>query len=129
MNLPFRLMKPMENVIPCNGDFDVCCQVECGRRKIDFISRLLRSNSKVSNDSNQANFGEFPWMLGILQDKVFKCGASLIHPQVAVTAAHCVSSSKKYIIRAGEWNWETKNEPLPHEDQITRNVNTSHSSF
>ncbi|KRT79650.1 Trypsin, partial [Oryctes borbonicus] len=123
--MDIRLMKPVHNSITCTGDFDVCCQIECGRQNTGIISGILRSNSSHSNetiDKDRAYFGEFPWMLGILQSNVYKCGASLIHPQVAVTAAHCVSPSMKYVVRAGEWNWETKNEPLPHEDQFSKKV-------
>jgi hypothetical protein len=55
---------------------------------------------RIFSDDNFTQFGEFPWMLALLrveetdgsgsQVNVFQCGASLIHPQVAVTAAHCV---------------------------------------
>lgn len=49
----------------------------------------------IGDVNNEAQFGEFPWMVAILKmDSVQNhtlCGASLIHPQVVLTAFHCVS--------------------------------------
>lgn len=73
---------------------------------------------------DETEFGEFPWMLGILQKKAYKCGASLIHPQVAITAAHCVDKPGPYKIRAGEWNWKSSDELLSHQDRMTSKVSS-----
>lgn len=77
---------------------------------------------RILGANNEAEYAEFPWMLGILHNKAYRCGASLIHPQVAITAAHCVSTDAKYKIRAGEWNWLTQTEPLSHQDRMTGKV-------
>ncbi|XP_066247173.1 phenoloxidase-activating factor 2-like [Euwallacea similis] len=95
----------------CSGYLDVCCKVECGMHK------ERNTKEKILGDADTADFAEFPWMLGILKGLSYKCGASLIHPKVALTAAHCVSSPGKYTVRAGEWNWEHTYEPLPHQDR------------
>ncbi|XP_018319978.1 phenoloxidase-activating factor 2-like [Agrilus planipennis] len=121
------LKESPENGTSCSGDFDVCCKLECGRSNRDLRFRSIRKQNKrldfrILGDNNDAEFGEFPWMLGILEQRVYRCGASLIHPQVALTAAHCVSPNKKYKIRAGEWNWESQSEPLPHQDRWSAKI-------
>lgn len=74
----------------CTGFYDVCCPVGCGRNYLgsyatDDLKQLL--DPRILN-GNDADFAEFPWMLAILQDKVYKCGASLIHPQVCISLIH-----------------------------------------
>lgn len=82
---------------------------------------------------NEAQFGEFPWMVALLREEaiegnpktllVYQCGGSLIHPQVVLTAAHCVSDKqKRYKIRAGEWDTQTKNEVYPHQDRDVSSI-------
>lgn len=46
----------------------------------------------------------------------------MIHPSVALTAAHCVEDGGPFKVRAGEYNWEKYNEPLPHQDRMTAKV-------
>ncbi|CAH1992408.1 unnamed protein product [Acanthoscelides obtectus] len=114
----------------CTGDYDVCCQVECGKRRI--VRNGVLTNrmggyvdffaTRILGDNNEAEFAEFPWMLGLLEDKTYRCGASLIHPQVALTAAHCVMGDGPFIIRAGEWNWESREEPLPYQNQQAKEI-------
>jgi hypothetical protein len=67
----------------------------CGIRGGSLDTTVVR----ILTDNNPTQFSEFPWMLALLREDTesgsmqyrFQCGASLIHPQVAVTAAHCVS--------------------------------------
>lgn len=106
---------------PCTGDFDVCCLVECGRTNIK-KQNLSPLTLRILGDAHEAEFGEFPWMLGILRNQAYQCGASLIHPQVALTAAHCVFSPGNYKIRAGEWNWEETNEAIGHQDRFIKKI-------
>ncbi|KAJ8940412.1 hypothetical protein NQ318_009341, partial [Aromia moschata] len=58
--------------ILCVGDFDVCCHVDC-----DIVNRQSFPNeffgvSRILGQNNEANFAEFPWMLGILEDRIYR---------------------------------------------------------
>ncbi|XP_044767158.1 phenoloxidase-activating factor 2-like [Coccinella septempunctata] len=121
----------------CEDKFDVCCRVECGRRRpsnyaadiyglgnYDLYERSAFSKifqPRILGYQNEAEFGEFPWMLGILRNGAFQCGGSLIHPRVALTVAHCVYGKVgSFKIRAGEWDWQAENEDPPHQDRYVK---------
>jgi secreted trypsin-like serine protease len=63
---------------------------------------------RIFGEDKFTQFGEFPWMLALLNGEEaeggdtrgtqFHCGASLIHPQVALTAAHCVSRYLMHVL-------------------------------
>ncbi|XP_066991667.1 phenoloxidase-activating factor 2 [Anabrus simplex] len=128
---------------PCESYLDVCCQApikdpveppppvrngNCGARHPEGVGFRI-----TGDNDNESQFGEFPWMVAILREEtlgdnpeklnVYKCGGSLIHQQMVLTAAHCVYAAQDGLkIRAGEWDTQTKNEVLPHQDRNVINV-------
>ncbi|XP_054259688.1 phenoloxidase-activating factor 2-like isoform X2 [Macrosteles quadrilineatus] len=87
---------------------------------------------KITGDTNnEANYGEFPWMVAIIRRdrviaditlKVMECGGSIIHPRVILTGAHCVKGKKDLYIRAGEWDTQTEKEEYPTQDRDVKQV-------
>lgn len=45
-----------------------------------------------------------------ISKQVYLCAASLIAPNLALTAAHCVKQKEQYFVRAGEWDTNTDKE-------------------
>ncbi|KAI9585411.1 phenoloxidase-activating factor 2-like [Glossina fuscipes] len=85
------------------------------------------------SSSNEAEFGEFPWMVAILSaegindnDKIYlyACGGSLVGSNIVLTAANCVVNheAQKLMVRAGEWDTQSTNEILPHVDKQVKEI-------
>lgn len=120
---------------PCPNYLDVCCYDPMKSSETPTVSydekRTICGHWNSAGvgfritgySNNEAQFGEFPWMVAILkleanQSKTYLCGGSLIHPQVVLTAVHCVHGKdpNDLVIRAGEWDSQTENELLPLQD-------------
>ncbi|XP_050319517.1 phenoloxidase-activating factor 2-like [Bactrocera neohumeralis] len=108
---------------------DVPQRNTCGYRNFNGVSFKI-----TDAKNNEAEFAEFPWMVAIYANtgnqKVFKCGGSIIAPNVILTAAHCLSDKQTapLMVRAGEWDLETTQEPLMHQDARVSEI-IVHESF
>ncbi|XP_066150574.1 phenoloxidase-activating factor 2-like [Euwallacea fornicatus] len=101
--------------------------VQCGIRNPTGIDFTI-----TGNNNNEAEYGEFPWIVAILRrnfipranESLAICGGSLIALNVVLTGAHCVVDldTSQYMVRAGEWDTQTTNERLPHQERNVQQV-------
>ncbi|XP_076054682.1 phenoloxidase-activating factor 2-like [Oratosquilla oratoria] len=125
----------------CPNFLDVCCrkpltstpkpetiyEPRCGQRNEHGVHARIQG----FNDT-QTQFGEFPWMTAVLRTEqvvdeeinLYVCGGSLIHPEIVLTAAHCVSNknAENLKIRLGEWDTTEEYELFPHHDRYVKQV-------
>ncbi|KAH8295237.1 hypothetical protein KR018_009014 [Drosophila ironensis] len=99
----------------------------CGVRNVGGLDFTLSGATQ-----NEAGFGEFPWTVALLHSRnlSYFCAGSLIHPQVILTAVHCVQthSPESFIVRAGEWDSQTTKERLPYQERPVKSI-IKHSQF
>lgn len=103
----FLLDQRMEHPTFCNGPFDVCCNIG----KIKPKQKKTRDSSVGSTNPQKCGYQEedvLSWAASMLfqrPDKVFpptyKCGASIIHKDAVLTAAHCLEEEGYYFIKTG----------------------------
>ncbi|MPC18133.1 Tryptase-2 [Portunus trituberculatus] len=102
---------------------------ECGVR-YHSPKDMARVSTGYIGDKGFTSFGEYPWHVALLVRERhhrlpfvrqlttyrYHCGATLIHPVLLLTAAHCVKGIKRNRLKAhlGEWNlYSTSGELFP----------------
>lgn len=98
---------------------------KCGIRHKEGLSFRI-TNAR----DHESEFGEFPWMVALFEEtevlgvrtNVYKCGGSLIHPRVVLTATHCVNKKRSLTARAGEWDTQTPDESISHQDRKVQEI-------
>uniref|UniRef100_W8BCT1 Phenoloxidase-activating factor 2 n=1 Tax=Ceratitis capitata TaxID=7213 RepID=W8BCT1_CERCA len=101
----------------------------CGYRNLNGIGFQITGDKE-----GESEFGEFPWMVAIFREEmiggvlmnVYECGGSVLAPNVVLTTAHCVIKAQilvyRLIARAGEWDMQSTQEVLPHQDALVKEV-------
>ncbi|KAJ6642234.1 Phenoloxidase-activating factor 2 [Pseudolycoriella hygida] len=112
-----------------NLDYSDKWSRKCGIRNTNLLRPRISGNDQTGTE-------EFPWMIMVLKKPPktkfydYVCGGSLIHTSAVLTAAHCIASFRpSYLyVRAGEWDLEKDEEPLPHQDRGVKSV-VIHNKF
>ncbi|CAB3260989.1 unnamed protein product [Arctia plantaginis] len=114
---------------PCSHFSEICCPTHhilqkqkpqpdsskvkgCGYRNLEGFGRAFAGT--------ETKFGEFPWIVAVLDSNNTYAGAGvIISPEVVMTVAHIAKrfAPGTFKIRAGEWDTQTVNEIYEHQER------------
>lgn len=149
--VPYHMCDSVENFQILEAEVRIMNEPNCGPLKTccpdDSVNKTVRPlvtsqfcgvshniTPAVTTHKNEAQFAEFPWILAVLKVengiKIFIGGGSLIHPSIALTAAHTIDDLKgvELKVRGGEWDTQSVDEMLPFEEREVANFVT-HENF
>lgn len=96
-----NIFRILENT-PCQGYFDVCCNAS---KEVLFPPTEA---PEKNYGCGYQNSGFFPWYAALFYQELtevppsYKCGVSLIHSSVILTAAHCFNGNGTWSTRIGK---------------------------
>lgn len=125
--LPNQVPKSEASACTIEGNVAMQTPIKCGFRNKNGLEEFGVTENKIDF---QAGFGEFPWMVAVLKEvlthglkaKKIYGGGSLIHPKVVLTTAHKAVETNELLVRAGEWNTQSENEPQKHEEKKVQSI-------
>ncbi|XP_055372214.1 phenoloxidase-activating factor 2-like [Condylostylus longicornis] len=132
---------------PCKLYLETCCKV--GIETIDETIEVPQLLVAIENtcgirnergvlvrfadgEQDSSAYGEFPWMIAVTtiektddeSFEIFLCGGSLIHPNVVLTAAHCVVKymPNNLMVKAGEYDLLEEEEIYKVQDRLVSEI-------
>ena len=89
----------LQDTVTCHSLDLLCGDIECGVSTV--LPRSTSAGSYILFGNDAIN-GEWPWQALFFRGSSSICGAVLIDPLWALTAAHCVDSGNGFSIHVGE---------------------------
>ncbi|XP_041566484.1 phenoloxidase-activating factor 2-like [Drosophila elegans] len=95
-------------------------QLDCGHLNKEGLTFTIRGLRDLAQEA------EMPWVVALLDatSLQYKAAGSLIAPEVVLTATHVTRklNESQLIVRAGEWDFNTKTEQQKHVDVAIRKI-------
>ena len=67
----------------------------------DILVRKKRIIDKTENGNKPVAIENVPYIVNVLENRIPNCAASILSPNIVITAAHCVEDNSNYTILSG----------------------------